>query len=94
MYYATKIKMKPGCGTSNNLLEIESIYLTGFSEETFYTKKAIHDFLVENPSTDIKVKIAPYYPKLIPATSIRGEKYVKSTPNSTQNDNLLALPRE
>jgi len=93
MYFATKIKMKPGCGTSNNLLEIESIYLTGFSEEKFYSKEAVHDFLVNNPNTDINVNIGPTYPSLLPVKSTRGEKYVKSTPNSTKNDNLLALPR-
>ncbi len=33
------------------------------------------------------------YPDLVPATSARGEKYVRSAPNDTPNDNLLKLPR-
>ena len=28
--YATKIQMKPGCRTSNNLQEIDSIYIEGY----------------------------------------------------------------
>ena len=46
---ATKIKMKPGCGTSNNFLEIDSIYLTGLPDEDFYKKEIIHNYLIENP---------------------------------------------
>lgn len=91
---ATKIKMKSGCGTSNNLLEIDSIYLTGTTNDGFYKKAAVHDYLVKNPG-GIQVDIYPY-PNLIPATSPAPnyEKYVKSTPNSTTGDNLLSLPRE
>ena len=89
---ATKIKMKPGCGTSNNLLEIDSIYLTGTSNDGFYKKADVYDYLVKNPG-GIQVNIYPY-PNLIPMTSSNNEKYVKSTPNSTTGDNLLSLPRE
>lgn len=91
---ATKIKMKPGCGTSNNLLEIDSIYLTGTQQDGFYKKAVVHDYLVEHPGT-IQVNISPY-PNLIPMTSPapNHEKYVKSTPDSTTGDNLLSLPRE
>lgn len=91
---ATKIKMKPGCGTSNNLLEIDSIYLTGCKEDGYYKKDKIHDYLKEHPG-DIQVDIYPY-PNVIPATSPSPnyEKYVKSTPNSSNKDNLLCLPRE
>ncbi|MFR1480391.1 MAG: DUF3892 domain-containing protein [Hydrogeniiclostridium mannosilyticum] len=88
---ATKIKMKPGCGTSNNLLEIDRIYLTGLPDEDFYKKEIIHNYLIDNPG-DIQVNIYPY-PDLIPAISSRGEKYVRSAPNSTARDNLLQLPR-
>lgn len=88
---ATKIKMKSGCGTSNNLLEIDSIYLTGLDKEAFYTKAAIHDYLKENPGS-IQVNISPY-PNVIHALSINNEKYVKSTPDGTTKDNLLNLPR-
>ncbi len=88
---ATKIKMKPGCGTSNNFLEIDSIYLTGLPDEDFYKKEIIHNYLIENPG-DIQVNIYPY-PDLIPATSARGEKYVRSESNNLTQDNLLRLPR-
>ncbi len=89
---ATKIKMKTGCGTSNNLLEIDSIYLTGCKEDGYYKKDKVHDYLKDNPGT-IQVNISPY-PNVIPAVSINNEKYVKSSPNSSNNDNLLSLPRE
>ena len=34
------------------------------------------------------------YPNVVPATSVNNEKYVKSSPNSSNKDNLLCLPRE
>ncbi len=91
---ATKIKMKDGCNSSNNILEIDSIYLTGCTEERFYKKSILHDYLVTNPGS-IQVNISPY-PDLIPMTSPAPhyEKYVKSAPNNTLVDNLLNLPRE
>lgn len=88
---ATKIKMKNGCGTSNNLLEIDAIYLTGCNKEQFYTKAAVHDYIKENPGS-IQVNIAPY-PNLIPVISSQGEKYVRSAANDSTTDNLLRLPR-
>lgn len=89
---ATKIRMKPGCGTSNNLLEIDSIYLTGCNNEGFFTKAVVHDYVKENPGS-IQVNISPY-PNVVHAISVNGEKYVKSTPDYTTKDNLLNLPRE
>lgn len=89
---ATKIKMKPGCGTSNNLLEIDSIYITGCQEDGYYKKASVHDYVKDNPGS-IQVNIYPY-PNVVPATSVNGEKYVKSSPNSSDKDNLLCLPRE
>jgi len=89
---ATRIKMKPGCGTSNNLLEIESVYLTGCEEDDFYTKASIYDYLQKNPGT-IQVNIPPY-PNVIGAISSNDEKYVKSQSDSSEKDNLLKLPRE
>jgi len=41
---ATKIKMKPGCGYSNSLVEIEQIYLEGCQEDEYYYKSSLHDF--------------------------------------------------
>lgn len=52
---------------------------------SFYTALA-HFF------NTIKVDISPY-PYVIPATSSRGEKYVRSEANDTPDDNLLKLPR-
>lgn len=89
---AIKIKMKPGCYTSQSVLEIDEIYLSGVKFPGFYKKADIYDFLVENPNTII-VGIPPY-PKLIPELSSRNEKYVRSTPNNYSHDNLLMLPRE
>ena len=92
MIYATKIKMRPGSRASQALTEIDSIYLSGLQSPGFYTKESIHDFLKERPGF-IQVGISPY-PEVIPATSIYGEKYVKSIPNAFGRDNLLSLPRE
>ena len=89
---ATKIMMKKGCFTSQNLLEIDSIYIEGCSQPAFYKKETVYQYLLNNPGS-IKVNIAPF-PTLIPARSINGEKYVRSTPNNYTFDNLLRLPRE
>lgn len=91
MIKATKIKMYDGKQYSNSLTEIESIYLTGVSEEGFYKKENVHDFIVKNPESPIHVNIEPY-PKLIAAIK-NGQKYVRSAPNETTEDNLLKLPR-
>lgn len=90
--YATKIKMKPGCYSSSDLLEIDSIYIEGCNNPGFFKKDVLYDFLKENPGT-IRVNIWPY-PNVISAISSRGEKYVRSTPNDYTHDNLLDLPRE
>jgi hypothetical protein len=89
---ATKIKMIPGCNSSSSLLEIDSIYLTDAKENGYYKKAIVHDYLKDNPGT-IQVNISPY-PKVIPVVSTNGEKYVKSSPNASNKDNLLSLPRE
>jgi len=62
------------------------------NEPGFYPRATLHDHLVKSPNS-IKVNIAPNYPYLRPATSINGVKYVRSEPNDTPHDNLLALPR-
>lgn len=87
----TKIRMKAGCGYSQNLLEIDSIYLEGCADPGLYKKEIVHDYIKSHPNS-IKVNIYSY-PFLVPATSASGEKYVRSAPNSTQSDNLLRLPR-
>lgn len=90
--YATKIRMKQGCYSSGNLLEIDSIYIEGCNNPGFFRKEVLYDFLRENPGT-IQVKIWPY-PDVISSISSRGEKYVRSNPNDYEHDNLLDLPRE
>ena len=92
MMYAKKIKMQYGCENSSNIQEIAEIYVDGCNNPGFFTKAILHDHLVNTPNS-IKVNIGPYYPYLIPATSSRGEKYVRSEPNDTPHDNLLKLPR-
>ena len=91
MMRATKIKMKAGCGTSNNLTEIDEIYLTGCSRDGFYKKAVVQSHIKANPGS-IQVNIYPY-PNVIPVVSIYGERYVKSSPNANRVDNLLNLPR-
>ncbi len=92
MMYAKKIKMQPGCAKSNNTQEIAEIYVDGCDKPGYFPKATLHDHLVKSPDT-IKVYISPY-PYLVPAKSSKGEKYVRSEPNDTPNDNLLKLPRE
>ena len=91
MMYAKKIKMKLGCSFSSNTQEIAEIYVDGCNTPGFFKKEDIHEFLKKNPN-NIKVNIYPY-PDLVPVISSRGEKYVRSEPNDTPNDNLLKLPR-
>ena len=89
---AIKIKMKSGCTKSDNLLEIDSVYITGCTNPGYYKKEILHDYLKNNPGT-IQVDIYPY-PNVIHAISVNNEKYVKSAPNDSNKDNLLCLPRE
>jgi len=87
--YATKIKMQQGCQNSYNTQEISEIYIDG---QGFFPRAEVHNHLNNHPNS-IKVNISPYYPYLVPATSSRGVKYVRSEPNDTPHDNLLELPR-
>ena len=89
---ATRIKMKPGFYTSQNLVEIDEIYIIGCRIPGYYKKEALYDYLKKNPNT-IQVNNYPF-PDLLPEVSIRGEKYVRSRPNGTTKDNLLSLPRD
>ena len=92
MMYATKIKMKPECGTSNNLLEIDEIYIEGAVEVRYYKKEAVHDAIKKGKV--IKVKLGNNPNLLADVHPTSKEKYVRSEPNDTQNDNLLKLPRK
>jgi hypothetical protein len=89
MLYAIKIKICTGCYGSNRCVDIDSIYL---ESKGYYKKSALYDHLKENPNT-IRVKLGAQ-PYLLPALSSQGEKYVRSEPNDTLNDNLLKLTRE
>ena len=89
---AIKIKMKYGCRYSDNLTEIDEIYISGCSNPGYFKKEVLHDFVKKNPGS-IQVNIWPY-PDVIDAISVRGEKYVRSSPNAYGHDNLLSLPRE
>lgn len=91
MIFATKIRMKPSCGNSWQLTEIDSVYLEGVNRPGFYRKGDIYEHLKVHPGT-IKVKLSPY-PDLLPAISVLGEPYVKSSPNEFGDDNLLCLRR-
>lgn len=91
MMYAKKIRMQVGCSNSNNTQEIAEIYIDGCENPGFFPKATLHDYLKTHPNS-IKVYISPY-PCVVPAVSYRGEKYVRSEPNDTPNDNLLKLPR-
>ena len=89
--YATKIKMNHGCYNSSRCIDINSIYLEGCSDNGFYPKSEIYDFLISHPnSICVKKGMEPY---LIPALSVNREKYVRSEPNDSIYDNLLSLPR-
>lgn len=87
----TKIKMKQGCFNSNKAVEIDELYVADCQYPGFFKKGVLYDHLKTYPGS-IYVDIYPY-PKLLPAISSRGEKYVRSEPNDTPNDNLLKLPR-
>ena len=41
MMYATKIKMRPGCSDSQNLIEIDSVYIVDGSRHSDFYKKEI-----------------------------------------------------
>ncbi len=89
---AVKIKMKYGCQYSQNLTEIDEIYITGCDNPGYFKKAAIHDYVKSHPGS-IQVNIWPN-PDVVAATSVNGEKYVRSSANSYGHDNLLSLPRE
>ena len=88
LYYATHIMMKPGSKNSQNLVEIDQIYIR---DRGWCKKEYLYDYLIQYPKT-IVVDIPPR-PYLIPALSINHEKYVRSNPDVYKHDDLLDLPR-
>ncbi len=89
---ATKIKMKSGCRQSENLLEIDSIYLEGYPKSSYYKKDAVYDF-IKNQDRVIYVNVKPY-PRLKAVLNGDGEKYVCAETTTYSLDDLLNLPRE
>lgn len=89
MNYAEKIKMKRGKESSNELLEIDEIYVSGIG---WKSKAYYYDYLTMYPNS-LAVNIYPY-PKLVKRLSSNNEKFVKSVPDRYGFDNLLNLPRE
>lgn len=83
--------MKPSCGSSNNLTEIDRIHLEVCQENEYYSESSIYDLLKNNPNT-IQVNIY-HYPDLQPMLSQNSKKYVRYEPNYTGRNNLLKLSR-
>ena len=89
---AIAIRMKKGRENFNSLLEIDEVYLKYNNKGEWYKKEALYDYLMEHPKT---IKVGQVNgPYMIPAISVNGEKYVKSSPNDTKEYNLLRLPKE
>lgn len=88
MKYAEKIKMIRGKENSNELLEIDEIYVSGIG---WKSKAYYYDYLTMYPNS-LAVDIYPY-PKLEKQISPNNEKFVKSKPDKYGFDNLLNLPR-
>lgn len=89
---ATKIKMKSGYEQSENLLEIEYIYLESYTQNGYYKKEIVYE-LIKNQDRVIYVNEKPY-PRLQVVLNSNREKYVCLKPNAYLRDNLLCLPRE
>lgn len=88
----TKIKMRRGCEYSDDVLEIDSLYIPDCKEPGYYSKASVHDYVKKYPDS-IYVDIKPY-PFLVAVVSANGEKYVRSEPDEYKKDNLLKLPKE
>lgn len=87
---AIAIRLNWGCTSPKSCNEISEIKIRDDLWGTEWKTKAfVHDKVKASPGS-IKVNIAPY-PDLVPATSIKGEKYVRSEPNDSEHDNLLKL---
>jgi hypothetical protein len=91
---ATKIRMKAGCESSEEPLEIDQVFIVGKGIFTtgWYEKDFLHDHLMANPGT-IQVNLPPYH-NLTPVFGARHAKCVKSSPDKANKDALLSLPKE
>lgn len=86
-----KIRMNSGYETSNHCIDIKDLYVINCDVPGWYPKAGVYDAI--NNGASIRVNRYPY-PECVCAKSQYGEKYVRSEPNDTENDNLLKLPRE
>ncbi len=91
MMRATMIHMNEGRESSDNIIDIKSIYIIGCSNPGWFRKEILYDYLKDYPQS-IQVDRKPF-PYLVPVLSGNGEKYVRSEPDEYKRDNLLALPR-
>ena len=90
MAKATAIRMRSGKEKSEDVREIDSIKIENDPDYSGWKKKEnVHDQL-KNGKT-ISVDISPN-PKLEPVGT-GSERYVRSTRNNTEKDNLLKLPK-
>ncbi len=90
---AIAIRLNWGCTSPKSCNDISEIRIRDtWGTEDWKAKGVVHDIVKASPGA-VQVNIAPY-PDLVPATSMYGEKYVRSEPNDTEHDNLLKLPRK
>lgn len=92
-YYVEKIEMNEGHKDSYHCIDIKYLYIDFKNGKGLqaYSKASIYDYLSNHPQS-IKVFKSPF-PYVVRALSSNGEKYVRSEPNDSENDNLLKLPR-
>ena len=88
MFYVAKIKMHDDCQNSKCSKDIAQLYIPGVG---WCLKEDVHNYLILHPQS-IVVGKSPF-PRLFPAVSIYGEKYIRSNPNLHKYDNLLELPK-
>lgn len=90
---AIAIRLNKGCSSPKSCNDIDEIKIHDeYRGDEWKSKAIVYDMVKESPGS-IKVDRYPY-PDLIPVKSIYNEKYVRSEPNDTVNDNLLKLTKE
>ena len=79
--------MKYGCSNSNNVQEIEEIYIDGCNNPGYFKKSVLYDYLKKNPRS-IKVYISPY-PDVLPAQSSYRLKMAQKVFLTSDNQGIL-----
>lgn len=87
---ATKLKMKPGCGASTRLEDIQAVYVTGGVRSGFFSVEQLWDYLDYNPGY-IQVNVTGF-PCLVTAGTPE-RRYLRSTLSPRGRDYLFSLPR-